>query len=171
MDKISKIHSKKSQAEIREALADYKANKLTSEEIALRHEVCAATLTVWAKKAGFRLRRRGRRTLLKPTPLHLKILELSTHLRYKQIGDQFGMRKQQVHHIVKRWKNWVKPDEAPFKPGDVVAWKGKRLTVVDAGLTEGTLVDEKGAFYRHFFWAGPTVLKKIGVNPNYLLAA
>jgi Homeodomain-like domain len=171
MDKIAQIHAEKSDETVREALAAYKANKLTSEQIAALYKICPATLTVWAKKAGFKLRTRGRRTLTQPTPRHLKILELAAHLRYDQIGAQFGMHKQQVHRIIKRWHSWTKPNGAPFKPGDILAWGKKRMTVIDAGATEGTLQDEKGLIYRHFTWAGPTVLKKIGVNPRRLVPA
>ena len=170
-DKIAKIHADKPEATVREALADYKANILTSEQIALKHKICPATLTVWAKKAGFVLRTRGRRTLTEPTPRHLKILELAPHLRYEQIGQQLGLHKQEICRIVKRWRNWTKPSGPPFKPGDVIPWRGKRLTVLAAGPVEGTLEDEEGAIYKHFSWAGPTVLKKIGENPKRLLPA
>jgi len=163
-DKIAQIQSKKPAAVVRQALADYKDSKLTSEEIAGLHGVSTATLTVWAKKAGLRLRTRGRRTMMTPTARHLKILELAGHLRYAQIAHIFGMHKQQVHQIVKRWRNWKRPLGAPFKPGDIIAWKGKRLTVLEAGQTEGTLRDEEGGIYRHFTWAGPVALKKIGVS-------
>ena len=171
MDKIENIHTEKPDAVVRKALQQYKDNKLTSEAIAAVAEVCPATLTVWAKKAGIPLRTRGRRTLLEPTPRHLKIIEMAQHSRYDQVGKQFGMHKQQVHRIVKRWRDWVKPNGAPFAPGDILLWGKNRLTVIDAGPTEGTLEDDKGRMYLHFTWAGPVPLKKIGVNPRRLVSA
>jgi predicted DNA-binding protein (UPF0251 family) len=163
-----KINADVSDDIVRLALDDYKNRVLTTEEIAQTRGVSAATLTVWAKKAGIRLRSRGRRKLTSPPPTHLRILELSQHLRYDQIGSQMGMQKQAVHRIVKRWKGWKKPKTAPFSPGDLLLWKGKKLTVIDANVAEGTLEDTKGKIYKRFTWGGGITPKKIGVNKKYL---
>lgn len=162
------INAEASDEKVRQCLEDYQNPKLTTEEIAELRGVSAATLTVWAKKAGIKLRSRGRRTLLAPTTKHRQILEMAQHLRYDQIGRKFGMQKQAVHRIVKRWRGWQEPRTAPFAPGDIVSWKGKRLTVIDANAVDGTLEDEKGKIYKRFTWAGGTVPKKLGVNPKYL---
>ena len=184
MDKIDRIHADKSVEEVRKALADYVANTMTSREVATKHEVCPATLTVWAKKAGLLLRSRGRRTLLEPTPRHRQILKLAETQRYDQIGKRLGMHKQQVHRIVKRWSGWgtVKLKKklkdkgwfngaarnAPFAPGDVVVWGSLKLTVVDAGPETGTLRDDKAdKTYLNFPWHGPRPVIKIGVNRKY----
>lgn len=165
------LRASKPDSVVAEALEDYKNKKLTTEDIAIKHKICAATLTVWAKKAGLPLRTRGRRELTAPTPRHLKILEMATVLKYDQIASKLGTHKQAVHRIVKRWKDYARPSRAPFAPGDVLLWGRKRLTVRDATVTEGTLVDEDGKIYKHFPWAGGKLPKKIGTNPRYAAAA
>jgi len=158
--------------EVELALTRYQEGSMTTDEIAKLANVCPATLTVWVKKAGMHLRQRGRRRLVQPTPLHLKILELAGHQRYDQIGETYGMRKQSIHRIIKRWRGWNQSSKAPFEPGDVISWKGRRLTVIDANAKEGTLVDEKNQQrYTKFPWAGTSHPRKIGVSKEYQVAA
>ena len=90
-------------------------------------------------------------------------------LASRQVGKSMGMQKQAIHRVVKRWKGWQQPKTAPFAPGDVVLWKGKQLTVIDANAVDGTLVDAKGHRYTKFPWAGGTLPKKVGSNPRYLV--
>jgi hypothetical protein len=149
------------------ALDDYQKSDLTTEAIAKKHGVWPATLTVWAAKAKIPLRGRGRRKYSAPTPFHLKVLSLAGVLRYEQIGRKFGIEKQQVHRIVKRWKDYVNPRRAPFKPGDVIEWDGKKLTVLDANEVTGTLRDKQGRIYKLFPWAGGKLPKKVGVDPKF----
>jgi len=154
--------------EVELALTRYQEGSMTTDEIAKLANVCPATLTVWVKKAGMHLRQRGRRRLVEPTVRHLQILELAGHQRYDQIGANFGMRKQSIHRIIKRWRGWSSPVKAPFEPGDTIVWKGRKLTVIDANIKEGTLIDEKTQQrYVKFPWAGTTHPRKIGVSKEY----
>lgn len=155
---------------MQQALLDYQRKDMTTDEIATARGISTATLTVWAKQAGLPLRNRGRRRQDKPTPLQLQIVKLASVYKYDQVGKKFGMHKQSIHRIVKRWRSWAEPRHAPFLPGDMLAWRGKKLTVVDANHHDGTLVDERGKIYKNFSWSGGRVPRKIGTNPRYVVA-
>lgn len=156
-----KIKTEKPANVVQEALRDYKARELTTHEIAEKHGICAATLTVWARQAGLKLRTRGRRRLTEPTPMHRLILSQAQHQRYDQIGRKLGLHKQAVHRIVKRWADWKPGPESEFKVGDVLLWKGTKLKVLASDTETGILEDEKGVLYMEFPWAGSAKPKKI----------
>lgn len=146
-----------------EALADYADLSLTVEDIATKHHISSATLSVWAKKAGLALRMRGRKKRDRPSPRQLEIIKLAGQYSYDQVGERFGMKKQSVHRIVKRWRNWLEPQKAPYTPGDIVVWRNKRLIVVSADRHGGTLQDEQsGKKYVNFIWNGGRMPKKVG---------
>lgn len=153
------------------ALADYQKRELTVEDIAKLRGISTATLTVWAKKAGLPLRNRGRRRQEAPTDHQLEIIKLASVYRYDQVGARFGMHKQSIHRIVKRWRDWAQPKKAPFSPGDMLVWRGKNFTVIDANQHDGTLLDEKGRLWKNFAWNGGRIPKKVGVNPHYVTAS
>ena len=150
------------------ALIDYQKREMTTEEIGAKHDISTATLTVWAKKAGIVLRNRGRKKQELPTPRQMEIIKLASVYRYDQVGARFGMHKQSVHRIVKRWRSFSSPRRAPFVPGDMLLWRGKKFTVIDANHQDGTLIDERGKTYKNFAWNGGRIPKKIGVNPRYI---
>lgn len=153
-------------------LRDYLNPALTTSEIAQKHGICPATVTLWVREAGLTLRSRGRRRRAEPTPRHQKIIELSRHLRLDQVGANMGLSKQAVHRILKRWEGWQKSDESPFVPGDVVLWQGKRLVVVSADKDEGTLIEQGSKkVYQKFPWAGNRKPKKIDVDSAYIVQA
>jgi len=152
-----------------EALTDYKDRSVTTAVIAKKHRISTATLTVWAKKAGLDLRRRGRKRQEKPTPRQMEIIKLASVYKYDEVGERMGMAKQSVHRIVKRWRNWAQPYKAPFDPGDLLLWRGKRMIVLEANRTDGTLMEERnGKLYKNFVWTGGRMPKKIGINPRYI---
>ena len=151
------------------ALADYTQGDMTVQDIAKKHDISTATLTVWAKKAGLTLRQRGRRRQVMPTERQLEIIKLASVYRYDQVGARWRMHKQSVHRIVKRWRNWAQPKKSPFSPGDMLVWRGKKFTVIDANQHDGTLLDEKNVIWKNFAWNGGRVPKKVGVNPRYVL--
>jgi hypothetical protein len=144
------------------AMADYQKPDLTTEEIALKHGISSATLTVWAKKVGVPLRRRGRRKYEMPTPRQREILRLASVYRYDEVGKRFGVSKQCIHQTVQRWREWVQPRKPPFEKGDRLLWRGKKFTVLEANLTDGTLVDDGGKVYKNFVWGGGRMPKRIG---------
>lgn len=137
---------------VAEALEEYQRNDSTTRSIAKKHHISASTLTVWAQKANLKLRPRGRRLLVAPNERHLAMLAMAEYATYEEVGKQFGCEKQEVHRVVKRWKNWAKPKKPPFVPNDIVLWNGKRMTVVSASQTSGTLIDENGATVTNLRW-------------------
>ena len=149
-------------------LVDYKNESMTTEEIAAKHGVSAATVTVWAKKAGIPLRTRGRWKQELPTAKQAEILRLCDVYTYQEVADKMGMFKQSIHRIAKRWRTQIPPTKLPFVPGDMFVWKGKKMTVQMAGVLKGTVVDERGSTYKNFIWGRGRIPKKIGVNPSYL---
>jgi len=155
-----------------QALTDYQKREMTTEQIANKHGVSTATLTVWAKKAELPLRNRGRKRQKLPTPRQMEIVKLASLYTYDQVGERFGMHKQSIYRIVKRWRNWsslARSRKPPFAPGDLLLWRGKRFTVLDANQQEGTLIDERGKVFKNFSWNGGRIPKKVGVNPKYVL--
>lgn len=150
-----------------EALTDYQNRRLSTEAIAVKHSISTATLTVWAKKAGIPLRQRGRKPQENPTTRQKEILKLASVLSQAKVGERFGMHKQSIHRIVKRWRDWFQSKQAPFDPGDMVSWRGRRFTVLEANHEDGTLLDDDGKKYKNFTWNGGRMPKKIGVNPRY----
>lgn len=152
---------------VAEALAEYAKNNSTTRSIAKKYGISASTLTVWAQKAGLILRPRGRRTLVAPNERQMAMLEMAQYATYEQVGVKFGCEKQAVHRVVKRWKNWAKPKRAPFEPGDIILWRGKRLKVTAASQNYGTLVDEKNRQIHQFRWNQNGKLpKKVGHEPR-----
>jgi hypothetical protein len=141
------------------ALNDYKQGAMTTESIAAKYGIAPATLTVWASHSSTPLRRRGRRKLDAPTPMHLKIIELAKTMGYNQIGLKFGMRKQSIHRIVKRWRDWT--PSITYHPGDTVAWKGKAYEVLAVGATDLTLRDSNGKLSVKFPISGESPLQVI----------
>lgn len=89
----------------RKALTDYQSGKMTVCKIAKKYRVCPATLTVWAKRAKVPLRRRGRRRMAGPTSRQRAILGLAGIVNYDLIGKKFGITKQGVSRIVRRWRS------------------------------------------------------------------
>ena len=149
------------------ALADYRRRDLTVDEIAVKHGVSSATLTVWAKKTGLPLRNRGRKKQDVPNARQMEILKLAGMYSYESVGARFNMQKQSIHRIVKRWRNWAQPQKAPYEPGDIVVWRNRRFVVIDADRQSGTLQDDNGKRYVNFVWNGGRMPKKIGTNPKY----
>ena len=151
------------------ALADYQNRKMTTQDIAAKHGVSSATITVWVKDAGLVLRTRGRWVQELPTPLQQKILDECAVYTYQKVAELNKMHKQSVHRIVKRWRARGLPASAPFSPGDLIVWRGKKFTVIDAGPQTGTLRDRDGRIWKNFVWAGGRIPKKIGVDTAYTL--
>lgn len=136
-----------------DALKDYVGHPtMSATDIAVKHGVSPSTLTVWAKKARIRLRGRGRQSLRQPSARTRDILELAESLTLEDVGLRFGMKKQRVSKIVKRWKDWKKPSKAPFVVDDVVLWKGGYYKVLEAGTLFGKVVDQAGQIAHNFYW-------------------
>ena len=90
-------------------LQDFIESNERTSEIAYRHGISASTLTARAKKAGLPLRKRGRWRLTEPTAIQKKILRLARTQTYAEVGFRFGMSKQRVSQLVRRWSGWTAP--------------------------------------------------------------
>lgn len=160
----------KSDTVVSQALQDYVKGELTTKEIAKKYNISQSTLTVWASNAGIKLRVRGRRKMDEPTEEQKQILRLAEVYTLEYVGTQFGKTKQGVQRIVRRWRNWMKPKHPPFAPGDILLWRGQKLTVLATGLQSGMVTDGKGKTMRNFPWNHGGVLpKKVGVDERYAL--
>lgn len=155
-----------------DALQKYVEGKLYTKDIAKHVGVSPSTVTAWAITAGVKLRSRGRHKQEEPTVRQRKIIELAQVLKYDEVGSRFGISKQAVHRITVRWKAFVKPKRAPFVPGDVINWQGKKFTVYMANIDGGTLVDSKGKLVRCVVWNnGGHTPKKVGFDERYAAKA
>jgi hypothetical protein len=70
-----------------QVLAEYQASEKTTSEIARDYHISMATITVWAKKAGLRLRRRGRRRVNKTPRAISSFWNSRTHLHTRQSAE------------------------------------------------------------------------------------
>jgi len=134
------------------ALADYKANRKTTKQIAAEKGVSKSTISVWARKARLSKRAKGRRPYTEPSVAHRKILSLVERMPMEQVGLKLGMTKQNVHRVCKRWKDHVPAKKPPFEEGDAIKWNGQYYIVIQAGITSGIVRDAKGAILRNFHW-------------------
>lgn len=136
-----------------DALKDYVNSPTTPvTTIAEKHGVSPSTLTVWARKAKIKLRGRGRERQRQPNAKTREILELAQTLTLEDVGKRFGMSKQRVGKIVKRWKGWEKPRQSPFVADDVIKWKGDLYKVIEPGVLFGKVVDQTGQVIHNFYW-------------------
>jgi transposase-like protein len=101
---------------IEKALRDYQSSQMTTERIAKKYRVCTASLTVWAKRAGLPLRQRGRRRMTEPNSRQRAIIEMAGILKYSAVANAFGMTKQGVYRIVRRWKRPAEADRTNESP-------------------------------------------------------
>jgi hypothetical protein len=92
------------------AMKIYRENNATSKQIAKMFSVSPSTLTVWAKSLGVTLRSRGRRRLKEPTSLQKQILRQAWHHTYETVGRSFGMKKQSIGRLAKRWWAWAEKE-------------------------------------------------------------
>lgn len=135
-----------------DALKEYANTTIPTKDIAARYGVSASTLTVWATKAKIPLRGRGRDKMKQPDSRTREILETAETLTLEETGERFGMTKQRVAKIVKRWEGWQRPTQSPFVADDVLVWKAKIYTVVEGGPLWGKVKDERGVTIHNFYW-------------------
>lgn len=125
---------------------------LTTSVIAQSLEISPSTLTLWAQEAGLKLRDRGRRPMVSPTAYQIKIIEDAAFLTLDMLAKRYGMTKQNVHRILKRWSKWAEDKVRGFLPGDVIMFQGKHYTVIEGGKFVGKVQDEQGRVWRDFRW-------------------
>jgi hypothetical protein len=102
-EQFARSHSMKPAAVVHGALADYQLGEMTLREIARKYRVSKESLINWAQKAALPPRRRGTPKRNQPTPRQKQILELIRIYEYEAVGRRFGVAKQEICRIAKRW--------------------------------------------------------------------
>jgi hypothetical protein len=72
---------------------------------------------ITAKKAGMPMRGRGRTRLREPTQRQRALLTEAWKLSYYAAGLKFGITKQGVGMLVKRWRTWAEKKLGPRQRG------------------------------------------------------
>lgn len=90
-------------SEIDAAMSEYSACRKPVIAIAKKHGVTPSTLTMWAKKRGLPVRGRGRWRRETPPLQHKQIIQLAKSLTYREVGAQFGVTRQRINQILRRW--------------------------------------------------------------------
>jgi transposase-like protein len=87
------------------AVTELQSGRVTNSELARRYGVTPATISQWAKSIGLSPRRRGRRPMERPNAKHCEIIELAGVWNGSAIARHFGVSRQRVHQILKRWSH------------------------------------------------------------------
>jgi DNA-binding CsgD family transcriptional regulator len=90
-------------------LREFSERNESTKTIARRYGISPSTLTARAKRAGLPLRKRGRWQLPEPTAKQKRILRLVRTGTYAEVGSKFGMSKQRVSQVVRRWGGRTHP--------------------------------------------------------------
>ena len=113
-------------------MREYLSGTMKVSEIAARFGVSSATISTRARSLGLPERGRGRRPHSEPPPRHREVLQLAEDRTYEEIPDQFGISKQRVHQILKRWsgakaEQWsdaaAKADEVNVYKSHVISFR------------------------------------------------
>ena len=91
---------------------EYQSGRFTNALLARRHGVSLSTISHWARKANLTQKPRGRRSLDKPNATQQEMIELSAHLTLAKIAERFGVSRQRVHQVLKRWSQ-LRPTPPP----------------------------------------------------------
>lgn len=113
------------------------------KDVAATYKVGTASVLRWKADANL-FRPRGPRPATEPNARHREILRLLQSMSMREVGEHFGITRQAVHRVAKRWKDWLPARQPPFAPGDLIRQRGKLYTVVKAGIRQGTVCDAKG---------------------------
>lgn len=84
-------------------LTAYAAGEKTLEEIGKEFGVSPSTVSLLAQSRGLPHRKRGRRTMTKPTPEQEVILKLAQTESYESVGQKFGLAKERIGNLMVRW--------------------------------------------------------------------
>ena len=88
---------------VQRVLADYRDGKMTLSQIARKYRVSKESAIGWAHSAHLPPRRRGQPKLVQPTRRQKQILELAEICTFETVARRFGITKQRVSQIAKRW--------------------------------------------------------------------
>lgn len=105
---------------------EYRSGRFTNITLARSHSVSPSTISHWARNANLKQKPRGRRCLDKPSITHQEIIQLSAHLTLAKIAERFGVSRQRVHQILKRW-NHLRPPPPPMAKVNSNPAPGRRV--------------------------------------------
>lgn len=112
------------------------------DDVATQFRVSRASVLRW-KSSGGVFRPRGRKYQLEPDERQLEILRLAESMSYSMIADRFGITKQAVGKVVKRWRGW-QAKSPEFEVGDLISFRGKAYTVLEVEPRKGRVQDAEG---------------------------
>ena len=98
---------KLSKREVDSLLRLYRQSERTTDELARCYGVHASLVTYLAKQAGIPLRGHGVRPRLAPSHKAQELLLEAWTTTLAEAAARFGVSKQHVGYLVKRWKNWA----------------------------------------------------------------
>ncbi len=87
-------------------LRDYLEGEHTVAQIGRMHGVSAVTVCNLVARAGVPRRRRGRRVLQEPSERDRAILEAVKLRNFEDVGREYGVSRQRIEQITKRWRDW-----------------------------------------------------------------
>jgi predicted DNA-binding protein YlxM (UPF0122 family) len=126
--------------------------------IASKHGLAPATLLHQARKANLARRKRGRRHHLEPTAVQLKMIEMYGKGRGYLIAQEFGVSRQRVHQILKRWQHLLPEpsikESISHAQSRVRCPRERKETVVSFRLTNRQIARAK------------ELLRSLGVSPR-----
>lgn len=108
-------------------LYEFLTSTETTEEIAARYGIAPSTLTMRAKRAGLPLRQQGRTPQRAPTFVQEQMIQLALERGYQYAASQFGLTKQRIHQIIKRWNRQERPQRKKALKKDGVGRTRGRL--------------------------------------------
>ncbi len=157
---------------VSKVLRDYQDAEIRTSEIARRYGISPATITLWARKAGLQMRTRGRKLQDTPTERQRAIIRTATTVSINEAVRQFGVHKQHVSRLVRRWRGWSTNDKPPFERGDIVLRLGERVTVLRAFPEYGVVLKHDKSVSRNWAWSKKGVMsKKVGENALFSASA
>lgn len=134
----------KSDPRLRELVVETYGNSPTAVvgDVAEQFRVSRISVLRWKVGEGV-FRPRGRKYHLQPTAQQIEILRMAESMSYSMVASRLGITKQAVGKVVKRWRGWH-AQTPKFAPGDVISFRGKAYTVLEAGPMAGTVQDASG---------------------------
>ena len=93
-------------------LTQRSAGLVTTAELVAKHHVSPSAISNLANKYGFPKLTRGRKKAAAPSPQQLEILSAIRSETLEKVGLRYGVTKQRVWYISKRWAHYQLLDES-----------------------------------------------------------
>ncbi len=96
-----------------DVIQGYKTGQSNQSELARRHGLCAATVSNWVREAGCPTGSRGRPAHKQPTSRQQEMLRRAWANTYAVAALRFGVSKQYLSQLAKRWQDWAEHELGP----------------------------------------------------------